>query len=276
MTYACKDHIFHVKWERGGWFFLKGAGRGWWSSLGGGGDGGRLLRQGSGRRYFRILQLGSFLALEDGAADRERGGFVGVFCGRNESESEFRRVRETRSCLPSSSLHLGLARGSGPQSSTSSSSLGGLSSLRTQVERPQKGLRSQVLPGSTVAQRVDAKHIPGKSENEPNIIISGLVDRESGKPFPGSDRSGRAGTPGPTVRNHTHVPLSTSAGMSLLYVFGPSTLGFSSAARATATKRHRAKTNFMARRSQTIARAKGDSNKTTTSTPRPLRLEKLG
>lgn len=62
-----------------------------------------------------------------------------------------------------SSLHLGLAKGRGPQSSTSSRSLGGLSSLSAQVLRPQKGAKSQELPGSTVAQRVDAKQRPGKS-----------------------------------------------------------------------------------------------------------------
>lgn len=28
MTYACKDHIFHVKWERGGCFFLRVRGGG--------------------------------------------------------------------------------------------------------------------------------------------------------------------------------------------------------------------------------------------------------
>lgn len=64
---------------------------------------------------------------------------------------------------PSSSLHLSLANGSGPQSSTSSRRRGGLSSETTQVERPQNGVSSQVLPGSTVAQRVEAKHMPGKS-----------------------------------------------------------------------------------------------------------------
>lgn len=41
---------------------------------------------------------------------------------------------------------------------------GGVSSDTTQVERPQNGANSQVLPGSTVAQRVLAKHIPGKSK----------------------------------------------------------------------------------------------------------------
>lgn len=65
--------------------------------------------------------------------------------------------------LASSNLHLGLAKGSGPQSSTNSSRRGGLSSERTQVERPQNGVSSQVLPGSTVAHLVLAKHMPGKS-----------------------------------------------------------------------------------------------------------------
>lgn len=65
-----------------------------------------------------------------------------------------------------SSLHLGLAKGRGPQSSTSSRSLGGVSSLTAQVLRPQKGAKSQELPGSTVAQRVDAKQRPGKSRGE--------------------------------------------------------------------------------------------------------------
>lgn len=45
---------------------------------------------------------------------------------------------------------------------------GDLSWLTTHVERPQNGVRSHVLPGSTVAQRVEAKHIPGKSENKEN------------------------------------------------------------------------------------------------------------
>lgn len=39
----------------------------------------------------------------------------------------------------------------------------GLVSDTTQVERPQNGARSHDLPGSMVAQRVEAKHIPGKS-----------------------------------------------------------------------------------------------------------------
>lgn len=41
--------------------------------------------------------------------------------------------------------------------------MGGSSSLSIQVERPQNGVKSHVLPGSTVAQRVEAKHMPGKS-----------------------------------------------------------------------------------------------------------------
>lgn len=40
---------------------------------------------------------------------------------------------------------------------------GGVSSETTHVERPQNGANSHVLPGSTVAHRVLAKHIPGKS-----------------------------------------------------------------------------------------------------------------
>lgn len=83
-----------------------------------------------------------------------------------------------------SNLHLSFANGRGPQSSTNSNNLskkncflkkfldnkcvcthcGDLSWLTTQVDRPQNGVRSHVLPGSTVAQRVDAKHIPGKSK----------------------------------------------------------------------------------------------------------------
>lgn len=35
----------------------------------------------------------------------------------------------------------------------------------TQVDLPQNGVKSHDLPGSTVAHRVDAKHIPGKSIN---------------------------------------------------------------------------------------------------------------
>lgn len=41
--------------------------------------------------------------------------------------------------IPSSSLHLSLAKGRGPQSSTNSKSLGGWSSDTTQVDRPQNG-----------------------------------------------------------------------------------------------------------------------------------------
>lgn len=41
---------------------------------------------------------------------------------------------------------------------------GGVSSDKTHVDRPQNGESSHVLPGSTVAQRVEAKHIPGKSK----------------------------------------------------------------------------------------------------------------
>lgn len=35
----------------------------------------------------------------------------------------------------------------------------------THVDLPQNGVKSHDLPGSTVAHRVDAKHIPGKSIN---------------------------------------------------------------------------------------------------------------
>lgn len=34
----------------------------------------------------------------------------------------------------------------------------------THVDLPQNGVKSHDLPGSTVAHRVDAKHISGKSE----------------------------------------------------------------------------------------------------------------
>lgn len=67
----------------------------------------------------------------------------------------------------SDSLHFGLFFGNGPQSSTNSyrwkmpSSLG--VSDFTHVDRPQNGVRSQLWPASTVAQRVEAKHTPGKS-----------------------------------------------------------------------------------------------------------------
>lgn len=44
------------------------------------------------------------------------------------------------------------------------------SSFFTQVERPQNGVNSHVLPGSTVAHLVEAKHIPGKSNKK--LIIS--------------------------------------------------------------------------------------------------------
>lgn len=44
----------------------------------------------------------------------------------------------------------------------------GLLSDTTQVERPQNGARSHDLPGSMVAQRVEAKHMPGKSEINAN------------------------------------------------------------------------------------------------------------
>lgn len=76
--------------------------------------------------------------------------------------------------LPSSNLHLGLAKGRGPQSSTSSKRRGGLSSVSTQVERPQNGVSSQVLPGSTVAHLVLAKHMPGKSANKLSLASSSV------------------------------------------------------------------------------------------------------
>lgn len=38
-----------------------------------------------------------------------------------------------------------------------------LSLETTHVDFPQNGVKSHDLPGSTVAHRVDAKHIPGKS-----------------------------------------------------------------------------------------------------------------
>ena len=65
--------------------------------------------------------------------------------------------------LVSLSLHLGLGLGRGPQSSTSSRSLPSSSAL-TQVDLPQKGVSSQLWPGSMVAHFVEAKHIPGKSD----------------------------------------------------------------------------------------------------------------
>ena len=40
----------------------------------------------------------------------------------------------------------------------------GSASPTTQVERPQNGVKSHDFPGSTTEQRVEAKHIPGKSE----------------------------------------------------------------------------------------------------------------
>lgn len=65
----------------------------------------------------------------------------------------------------SESLHLGFAFGNGPQSSTSSRRIPLLSSAATQVERPQNGANSHEFPGSIVAQRVEAKQVPGKSAN---------------------------------------------------------------------------------------------------------------
>lgn len=70
----------------------------------------------------------------------------------------------------SESLHFGFALGRGPQSSTSSKSTPELSSAATQVERPQKGANSHEFPGSMVAQRVEAKHVPGKSGKSNNKV----------------------------------------------------------------------------------------------------------
>lgn len=70
----------------------------------------------------------------------------------------------------SESLHLGLAFGSGPQSSTSSNRRPELSSAGTHVERPQNGVRSHDFVGSTVAHFVDAKHLPGKSEKKYSFV----------------------------------------------------------------------------------------------------------
>lgn len=52
-----------------------------------------------------------------------------------------------------------------------------LSSATTQVERPQNGERSHVLPGSTVEQRVEAKHIPGKSEQKTNPELRSHIQK---------------------------------------------------------------------------------------------------
>lgn len=40
------------------------------------------------------------------------------------------------------------------------------------MERPQNGANSHVLPGSTVAHRVEAKHMPGKSANKKGEKLS--------------------------------------------------------------------------------------------------------
>lgn len=47
------------------------------------------------------------------------------------------------------------------------------SSARTQVDRPQNGANSHVWPGSMVAHRVEAKHMPGKSETK---IYTRVID----------------------------------------------------------------------------------------------------
>lgn len=66
----------------------------------------------------------------------------------------------------SSSLHFGFARGSGPQSSTSSNNPNFGSSGATHVDLPQNGVKSHDCPTSTVAHLVLAKHCPGKSANK--------------------------------------------------------------------------------------------------------------
>jgi hypothetical protein len=58
---------------------------------------------------------------------------------------------------------------------------GGLCSETTQVERPQNGVSSHVLPGSTVAQRVLAKHIPGKSVIKRNKRVRKKLFKTKGK-----------------------------------------------------------------------------------------------
>lgn len=77
----------------------------------------------------------------------------------------------------SDSLHLGLALGRGPQSSTSSKSRPSSSAL-TQVERPQKGANSQECPGSMVAHLVDAKHWPGKSGSR-GVFANQMVNQKN-------------------------------------------------------------------------------------------------
>lgn len=88
-----------------------------------------------------------------------------------------------------SNLHFSFAIGNGPQSSTNSNNLkkigwiitnpgksfkvsyfGGVSSETTHVDLPQNGANSHVLPGSTVAHLVEAKHMPGKSVNNKIIV----------------------------------------------------------------------------------------------------------
>ncbi len=67
----------------------------------------------------------------------------------------------------SESLHLGLGLGRGPQSSTNSQRR---PCWAIQVDFPQKGLSSQVAPGSKVAHRVEAKQVPGKSVVRINLV----------------------------------------------------------------------------------------------------------
>lgn len=68
---------------------------------------------------------------------------------------KFKSVKTTANCIENSAKNY----------------FGGLSSETTQVDLPQNGANSHDLPGSTVAQRVLAKHIPGKSAMRERIFV---------------------------------------------------------------------------------------------------------
>lgn len=115
---------------------------------------------------FWVLQLCSGFTLEDGAAVWESSCFVGGFSVQFAfivSKWQWTAIFDE------------LEQSTNEQKFLSSVEFlikpfpvlpyfGGVSSETAQVERPQNGANSQVLPGSTVAHRVLAKHIPGKSK----------------------------------------------------------------------------------------------------------------
>ena len=125
-------------------------------------------------RWSCCLMAAAVLTRESSSAPV--GGTVGISGYSNRAPSSHSKIgqhsgKDAVLFVRSLNLHLGLAFGNGPQSSTNSNRRPELSSAGTQVERPQNGVKSQVCFGSIVAHFVEAKHMPGKSAEKQFTFI---------------------------------------------------------------------------------------------------------